>query len=286
MLAATMRTAAVHADSPDRLSLRVKLVYLVLAANGVPALVLLTVAAGHTADLFVWTVKPEASAQMLGVMYANALILVLLGLAQPSWARARVTMVLIVVFSISATIVTLFNLDPFLKHPWIHLAYWLSMYAALVIAAPLTFVLEEREHGGRLPVEQPLGALPRAVGALGIVGLGALGLALLIDPAAVNHSWPWMLSPLVGRLLGVWFGSLAVAYAWALTDGDWLRARPIFLQGPPTGALLLLVPALRGGELRSGVAHLGVFIALVAFLLGGGLLACLAGERDRSHAAL
>jgi hypothetical protein len=279
-----MRTVAVHADSPGGLSLRVKLVYLVLAANGVPALVLLTVAAGHTADLFVWTVKPEASAQMLGVMYANALVLVLLGLAQPSWARARVTMVLIAVFSVSATIVTLFNLDPFLKHPWIHLAYWLSMYAALVIAAPLTFVLEERESGGRLPVAQPLGAVPRAVGALGVLGLGVLGVALLIDPATVNHVWPWMLTPLVGRLLGVWFGSLAVAYAWALADGDWLRARPIFLQALPTGALALLVPALHGGEMRSGVAHLGVFVALLAFLLGGGLTAVLAGERGRSRA--
>jgi hypothetical protein len=149
-----------------------------------------------------------------------------------------------------------------------------------------TFVLEEREHGGRLPVELPLGALARAVGALGVLGLGALGLALLIDPTTVNHSWPWMLTPLVGRLLGVWFASLAVAYAWALADGDWLRARPIFLQGPPTGALILLVPALRGGEFRSGVAHLGVFVALVAFLLGGGLLASIAGERGRSRAAL
>src|SRR5207248_2798680 len=102
-----MGTASVQRDEPAGLALRVKLVYLVLIANGLPAFVLLTFASGHTADLFVWTVKPPASAQMLGVMYSNALILVLLGLAQRSWLRARVTMLLIAVFSVSATIVTL-----------------------------------------------------------------------------------------------------------------------------------------------------------------------------------
>jgi hypothetical protein len=193
-------------------------------------------------------------------------------------------MLLIAVFAVSATAVTFFNLHPFLKHPWTHLTYWLSMYLVLVLAAPLTFVLEEREHGGRLPVLRPLGAVPRAVAIVGAVGLGGLGGTLLADPATVNHVWPWALTPLVGRILGVWFCALAVAYAWALADGDWLRGRPIFLQALPTGALALLVPALHGDEMRSNGAHLVGYVALVAFLLGGGLLATLAGERGRRRA--
>jgi hypothetical protein len=284
MLARAMGTGVAQRNAEDGLSLRVKLVYLVLVANGVPAFVLLTFASRHTADLFVWTVKPPASAQMLGVMYSNALILVLLGLAQPSWARARVTMLLISVFAVSATTVTFFNLHPFLQHPWTHLTYWLTVYLVLVLAAPLTFVLEEREHGGRLAVEQPLGVLPRIVAAVGALGLGALGATLLVHPATVNHVWPWTLTPLVGRILGVWFCALAVAYAWALVDGDWLRGRPIFLQALPTGVLALLVPALHGDELRSDGAHLIGYVALVAFLLGGGALALLAGERGRRGA--
>jgi hypothetical protein len=280
-----MGTAAVHADAQGGQSLRVKLVYLVLIANGLPAFVLLTFASGHTADLFVWTVKPPASAELLGVMYANALVLVLLGLAQPSWPRARVTVLLITVFAISATTVTFLTLDPFLKHPWTHLAFWLTMYIALVVAAPITFVLEEREHGGRQPVLWPLGVVPWAVGVLGVVGLGTLGVTLLVDPATVNTVWPWMLTPLVGRILGVWFASLAVAYAWALGDGDWVRGRPIFLQAIPTGVLALLVPVWHGDEMRSDGAHLVAYAALVAFFLAGGLLATMAGERGRRAAA-
>jgi hypothetical protein len=193
--------------------------------------------------------------------------------------------VLIAVFAISATTVTFFNLDPFLKHPWTHLAFWLSMYTALVVAAPITFVLEEREHGGRQPVQRPLGTVPWVVAAVGVLGLGTLGVSLLVDPGTVNAVWPWTLTPLVGRILGVWFASLAVAYAWALADGDWLRGRPIFLQAIPTGLLTLLVPVWHGSELRSDGSHPVAFVALVAFLLGGGVLATIAGERGRHAAA-
>jgi hypothetical protein len=257
----------------------VKLLYLVLVGNGLPAFVLLTFASGHTAQLFVWTVKPPASAQMLGVMYSNALILAVLGLAQRSWPGARITVLVIALFAVSATLVTLFNLQPFLKHPWTHLAYWLSMYVVLVVAAPLTLILEQRAQGGRQPVLRPLTLMAKAVAVVGSVGLGALGGTLLVRPAVINHVWPWMLTPLVGRILGVWFVSLAIAYAWALLDGDWFRARPIFLQAVPTGVLALLVPAVHGDEIVSSGAHLLAYVALVTFLLAGGLLTILTGER-------
>ena len=61
----------------------VKLVYLVLLANGIPAFCILMSIPAKTEGFFVWTVKPEASARMLGVMYTNALLLVILGFLQP-----------------------------------------------------------------------------------------------------------------------------------------------------------------------------------------------------------
>ena len=56
-----------------------------------------------TEQWFVWTVTPPASARLLGVMYGNALLFVGLGVLQPTWARARVTLVVITLFSIAAT---------------------------------------------------------------------------------------------------------------------------------------------------------------------------------------
>jgi hypothetical protein len=253
---------------------RVKFVYLVLLANGVPAFFLLTLFPGDTDDLFVWTIVPEASAQLLGVMYGNALLLVVIGLAQPSWERARVTVVVIAFFSVAATIVTLFNLDPFLKHPWYHLAYWLSMYVILFFAAPLVFLAEEREHGGRLPRRRPAGAAARAVAGVSAVAFGAVGVALLGSPSFMSDRWPWELTPLVARILGVWLCALALAFAWALWDGDAERVRPLFWQGAFTGPALALVPLLHADDVSDGAGgELALYLGLAALFAAAGAVA-------------
>jgi hypothetical protein len=253
-----------------------KLVFLVLLANGLPAFVILLAMPGNTDDAFVWTVKPDASARLLGVMYGNALLLVVIGVLQPGWARARVTLVLIAFFSVAATIVTLFNLDPFLDHPWYHLAYWLSMYAILLVAAPLVLFREERRQGGRLPVTAPLPAATRLLGAICTAVLGTIGVALLVDPSFVSDGFPWILTPLVGRIVGVWLSALAAAYAWALWDGDWLRGRPIFLQGIATGPALALLPLLHRDDLRDGAAaELTAYLGVAGLLLVTGIVGAL-----------
>jgi hypothetical protein len=249
----------------------VKLVYLVLLANGVPAFLILMAAPGNTDDLFVWTVRPDASARLLGVMYGNALLLVVFGVLQRDWAHARVTLVVIAFFSVAATIVTLFNLDPFLDHPWTHLTYWLSMYVLLLLSAPAVFMYEERRQGGRLPVEVALPEPARIVGGLCALVLGATGLALLIDPGVVSDLWPWELTPLVGRIVGVWLTALALAFAWALWDGDRDRTRPIFLQGIVTGPLLALVPLLHRDDIQEA-GYLVLYLGLALLLTAAGVV--------------
>ena len=88
----------------------------------------------------------------------------MIALRQPDWAHARVLVVLITVFALAATVMTLFQLDPFRAHPWYHLAYWLSGYAVLVATAPAVLVGRSARYGGRLPVELPLTRLQRATG--------------------------------------------------------------------------------------------------------------------------
>jgi hypothetical protein len=262
--------------APGGLPRRVWIVYLVLVANGLPAFVLLNGLPGHTKTLFVWTVVPPASAQLLGVMYTDALVLVVIGLLQPTWARTRIVVVLIAWFAVAATIVTLFSLDPFLKHPWTHLAYWLTMYIALVIFAPLVLVLEERAHGGRLAVEVPMSKVSRGLAALAAIVFGSLGIALLVDPLWVSDGWMWPLTFLVGRIIGVWFTALAVAFVWAQWDGDWLRSRPMFWQGVPIGIALALVPALHAGDVRDSLgARPILYFGVAGTLFATGVLSTL-----------
>jgi hypothetical protein len=221
-----------------------------------------------TETLFVWTVKPEINARLLGVMYSNALILVVIGAFQTNWARVRITMVVITLFSLLATGLTFFYLKPFLQHPWYHLAFWLIMYLVLFFAAPYVFLTHEKKYGGRLPVQIPLNAAARLLAGASLLISLICGVGLLFQVDVVNRFWPWNLPPLVGGLIGVLFITHTAAYAWALWDGDWLRVRPMFWQAPPTGLLFILLPLIHPHDLRPDAgATLALYYSLAGLIV-------------------
>jgi hypothetical protein len=258
-----------------------------LVVNAVAAVLSLTFAPGSE-DWFTWTIVPDASARLLAVMYSNAIVLGGLAVRAPDWAHARVTIVLITVFALAAMVMTLFTLDPFLAHPWFHLAYWLSGYAVLVVTAPAVLVWQERLHGGRLAVEVPLTRLQRATGAVAAAAMIVAGLAALLAIDVFNDAWPWEVAPLTGRLLGVWLCAFAVAWAWALWDGDGDRTRPLYVAAPITGFLLAVVPITHTGDLRPDAgARLVVYCALALAVAapGVGLLPASGHRRPTSPGA-
>jgi hypothetical protein len=267
----------------NELSKWVKVAFLALAANGIPAFLILMTVPGMTERLFVWTVKPEINARLMGVMYGNALLLVGLGILQTKWARVRIIMVLITVFSILATILTFVYLKPFLAHPWFHLAFWLTMYFILFFVSPYVLVTHEQRYGGRLLVQVPLKTAGRltAIVLLILCVIGGLGLLFRVD--VVNQFWPWKLPPLVGGLIGVLFTSHAAAYAWALWDRDWLRVRPIFLQAPLTGLLFILLPLIHPGDLRPDAGPALALYYLLAALATISTLGVILGQRGSAR---
>jgi hypothetical protein len=252
--------------------LLVTVVELVLLLNALPAFVVLSVATGKTDSLFVWTVKPDASARMLAAMYGNAAILALLVLARRGWAWVRVAFVVFTLFSLAATIVTFFHLDPFLAHPRYFFVYWLVNYLFLCLVTPVVFVWQERMHGGRLPVTIRLPAPAQAAALVAAGVLVVTGVLLLTGPGTANGAWPWVLTPLVARILGVWLTALGVAFAWALWDADAARTRPIFQQAAPTALLIALVPLLHRSDLEHGFGHFALFAGLVLSLAAAGTI--------------
>ena len=134
---------------------------------------------------------------------------------------------------------------------------------------PLTEVGRERV---RTSVQRgkPFGSAARvAVAALGAVLLAA-GVGLLFELSYATRLWPFAITPLVARILGVWIGCLGLAHAWTVWDGDRLRARALLLSIPPTGVLLALVPLLHRDDLRDGATG-----ARVGYLLLAGAMAVL-----------
>lgn len=251
------------------LSIGVKVVLLTLLANGLPAFIILMSVPDMTEILFVWTIKPEINARLIGVMYSNALLLVGFSAFKTKWDDVRINLVVITLFSIFATVLTFFYLKPFLAHPWYHLAYWLTMYLVLFFAAPFVFLTHEKKFGGKLPIQIPLNPGARIVAVISMVISLVCGLGLLFNIDLVNQYWPWTLPPLVGGLIGVLFITHTAAYAWALWDGDWLRVRPMFWQAPPTGLLLILLPLVHTADLRPDA---GTALTLYYILAGYAVL--------------
>ena len=226
------------------LSIGVKIVLLALLANGLPAFLILMLFPNLTEILFVWTIKPVINARLIGMMYSNAMLLVIFSAFQTKWEKVRVNLVVITLFSIFATILTFFYLKPFLAHPWYHLAFWLTMYLILFFTSPYIFITHEKKYGGKLPVEIPLNISAQLVAGVSIIISLVSGLGLLFNIDLVNQFWPWELPPLVGGLIGVLFVTHAAAYSWALWDGDWIRSKPIFWQAPITALFFMLLPLL------------------------------------------
>ena len=221
----------------------VKFVEAFLVANALAAVLSLLLAPGSE-DWFTWTIAPDASARLLAVMYANALVLGVLALRQPDWAHARVLFVLITVFALAATAMTFFQLDPFLAHPWYHLAYWLGGYAVLVATAPVVLVSQERRHGGRLPVTLPMTRLQRAGGAAAGTAMGAAALALLVSPAG---------SATCGR--GRWRRSPAACSASGSARSRWpTPGRCATATGPAPGRSTSPRPSRRAAGARAAAA--------------------------------
>jgi hypothetical protein len=252
------------------------LVLVLLLVNALPAFVVLQIVPDRTKDWFVWTIQPDANARVLGVMYGNAFLLAAVAWIAPSWPRLRVAMAVVVPFSVAATIVTLVTLDPFLKHPRYELAYWLVNYGILFVAAPLAAVLEERRGGGRLPPEAPMTAAARVAAAVVAAALLVYGVSLLFELSVVSSLWPFEITPLVSRILGVWLASLGIAHAVSAWDGDRLRALPLLVASPVTGVLLALVPLIHRDDVRPEAStSVSLYLALCAALVAFGGLSAL-----------
>jgi hypothetical protein len=247
----------------------VRTVLVLLLANALPAFVVLMAVPDRTEHWFVWTVHPTANARVLGVMYGNAFLLALAAWRARTWPEQRVTMVVVAPFAVAATIVTFLTLDPFLAHPHVELAYWILMYSILFVLAPATLVANERASGGRLAPARPFSRAGRTVFAVAGVALLVAGIGLLFRLHPIAKLWPFALTPLVARILGVWLASLGLAHLWAAWDRDRRRAGPLLLASPLTGILLALAPLLHHGDVRDGAgggvaAYLALAAALVA----------------------
>ena len=188
------------------------------------ATILLIPLAERTADFFAWTIAVPASAAFIGLFYLALTVMGLLGLRQPWWAPARAALVPAVVFVGLVLVTTVLHLDKFHLFSgglparvvaWI----WLVIYVVTVPVYLLGFWRQRRAPGGDPPRTVPPPRWARlALGGLAVV-LILEGLALFVSPSLGGSLWPWALTPLTARMIGVTLVSVALLAAAVVRTG-------------------------------------------------------------------
>jgi hypothetical protein len=159
---------------------------------------------------FSWGLGPPPLTTLIGGSYVASIFVFGWAVRRP-WVETRGLVVGTLALTLPMLAVTFTHLDQFDFSRW---QAW--AWVALFLASPLSFgsVIVLRRG---IPVDAgPMSPRAhRAVAAVLVLGLGALALALWVDPVATGRILPFDLPPLGGRVLGCWCSFLAFLAGWA-----------------------------------------------------------------------
>jgi hypothetical protein len=206
----------------------------------------------YTDKYFAWTIKPPITAAFLGAAYWAAVAVELIAARERLWAKARIAIPAVWLFTTLTLIVTLLHIDKFHFNSAFPIAqfaawFWLAIYAGVPIAMLVAFAAQRRLPGGDPPRQSPFPTglrvtLP-AQGAIMLI----VGAALFLSPSTTISIWPWKLTLLTGRAIGAWLLAVGVAAFHATWENDIFRVQPLG-GGFAVIALLEIVAFLRYPE--------------------------------------
>lgn len=199
----------------------------------------------RTEMLFAWTINPPLTAAVIGAAYLASVPLVYLAARETAWARARVAVPGVLLFTLLTSVVTFLHLDRFHLRggfPFAVLVAWVWVFVYIFDPLGLAIALVRQL---RLPrVDPPRLALLPGWYRAALTGLGVVllltGLAMLFAPGRMIAAWPWTLTPLTCRALGAWgvgIGFVMLQGAW---EDDWTRLRGMAVAYTLFGALQLV----------------------------------------------
>jgi hypothetical protein len=236
---------------------------LVLAA-GLIGIALVAVP-GATGSFFAWGLGPEPLAAFAGGVYVGSAVAY--AAALPGGEReVRGLVVGAVVLSVSVFVITLAHLDQF-DFDRLQAWAWVALFAGFSLVTAGILALGHSQSVDE-PAE-PLAPWVRLVLAALAVLLGALAVALWIDPTALAEASPFDLPPLGGRFAGSWVALLAVLAGWAAVRNrsDEAGLPALALVTLPAGAVIAALRTLHDLEPAAGYSA-----ALVLLLAAGAVL--------------
>jgi len=208
-----------------------------------------------TSMLFSWTVNPPLTAAFLGAAYWSSFVLEWLSAREMIWARARVAVPAVFLFTMLTLVATLLHIDKF--HfgegfspltQWITWI-WLIVYAGVPLIMGILWLGQVRRPGQDPTIKKIMPTWVRWVLGVQASIMLTLGTAMFVGPKPVaSLLWPWMLSSLTGRAVGAWLVGVGFAIAHSVWEKDWVRVRAAMSAYALFGALELFSLMRLGGD--------------------------------------
>lgn len=205
----------------------------------------------QTESFFAWTIPSALTAAFLGGAYWSSCALEFLASRERLWARARIAVPAVLLFTFLTLIVTLLHLEKFhFDSPGLHTRAgtwaWLLVYALVPVLMGALLLRQRALRGLEPPQNDPLPGWVRGLLLLQALVMFPLGVALFLAPQVTAPIWPWSLAPLVAQAIGAWLLSIGVIAAHAAWENDWQRIRS-FTASYALLALLQLLALVRFG---------------------------------------
>jgi hypothetical protein len=233
----------------------------------------------YTDRFFAWTIDVPLMAAILGASYWGSFALVLVASRQQAWARARVAVLGVWLFTVLTLLATLIHIDLFRMDNVFGWA-WLVVYLVVPLGYGVFAVRQLRSAGGDPPRQAPLPTWLRFV--LGVQAAIMLiwGTALFLAPQTMAALWPWALTPLTGQAIGAWLIGVGVTAAHMCWENDFGRVYAGMAGYAALGALQLLALARYGAATVDWSGAGGwIYLLFVLSLLSVGLYGWLGARR-------
>jgi hypothetical protein len=241
-----------------------------------------------TATYFAWTIDVPLTAAFLGAGYLASFLLEFMAARQLIWARGRIAVPAVLLFTSLTFIISLIHLDKFhfnTSNPLTLIVTWawILVYAFVPLIMGGILIQQLRAQGVNPAIHTTLPLWFRLI--LGIQGavMVILGLGFLFTPQTFAPLWAWELTPLTGRAIGAWLVGLGVAAVQSVIENDWLRLRPAMiaymLYGFLQGINLLRYPNATG--LDWGQPKTWVYCVFILSILLVGIFGTWQAQRQK-----
>jgi hypothetical protein len=239
------------------------ILFVLALANGV----FLYLVPSQAIDHYAWSIKPPVSAAFIGAGFlAGSLVTGLVLGVTRRWRSLQTLPPALWVLATTLLGATLIHHAKF-KFGYPPTWLWLVVYAGVPLAVPVLVYRQRRTSESRPATDPGLRAtklLSAVVGGLLLAGAAALYAA----PVAVGKHWPWLLTPLLARVVAGWyalFGTMLVSCAVGLRHAS--EAVLPYVTLAAWCVLLLALPLLHPDDVHTGTTSFWLWTAGMVVLL-------------------